>query len=298
MAHQPKLQAQLNPQGWKQFLTGRKELLDAFDRARTFSKLHEVETYHGVVAEAQFRKWLSNFLPKKFAVTSGYIISQGLPESQRAPHFDVIIYDAIQSPVLWVEDHSDVSEHGRSRAIPAEYVAAVLEVKPSFHTASVKAAIDHLKDLEPLLSGEDSAEQPYKVYLPKDFCCGVVFFEIKRSAERSFVAMDALLGGVVLRNFMGAIILRGEGRPGEDTAMFKLLEGKQEIVFDPTGKSLITDNGLPSKCIPDGQGNFLNFAMMWMPAAFSNFTFDLLALMNGSYRPGFISSYHGFGTVR
>jgi hypothetical protein len=61
----------LGTQGWRQLLTCKKELLDAFDRARQHSRAHEVETYHGIVAEAQFRNWLSDFLPKKYGVTAG-----------------------------------------------------------------------------------------------------------------------------------------------------------------------------------------------------------------------------------
>jgi hypothetical protein len=56
-------------QGWKQFLTSKKEMLDAFDQAREKAEAHEVETYHGKVAEARFREWLSRFLPKRYDVT-------------------------------------------------------------------------------------------------------------------------------------------------------------------------------------------------------------------------------------
>ena len=83
-----KLAIKLPSQGWKQILTSRKEMLDSYDRAREHARSHEVETYHGNVAEAVFRKWLSDFLPKRYGVTSGYIISPGLGESDKAPHFE------------------------------------------------------------------------------------------------------------------------------------------------------------------------------------------------------------------
>jgi hypothetical protein len=57
------LKIEFPTQGWKQFLTGRKEMLDAFDSAREKSHSHEVETYHGKVAEARFRDWLATFFP-------------------------------------------------------------------------------------------------------------------------------------------------------------------------------------------------------------------------------------------
>lgn len=174
-----KLQIQFPSQGWKQFLTARKEILDAFDRAREKARSHEVETYHGKVAEAEFRKWLASFLPKRFGVTSGYIISTGLKSTDKAPHFDVIIYDQLESPVLWIEDHPDVSSQGRSLAIPVEYVKCVLEVKSSFASNTVDNAIGHLKDLLPLMASIDDPTERYKLHLPQTFCCGLVFFDLK-----------------------------------------------------------------------------------------------------------------------
>ena len=44
------------------------------------------------------------------------------------PHFDVIIYDELDAPVLWIEDTPDASPQGRSLAIPVEHVRGVLEV--------------------------------------------------------------------------------------------------------------------------------------------------------------------------
>jgi hypothetical protein len=128
-----KLQVEFPAQGWKQFLASRKEMLDAYDRAREKSKSHEVETFHGKVAEAELRKWLSSFLPKKYGVNSGYIVSLGLKSTAKTPHFDVIIYDQLESPVLWIEDFPDVSPQGRALAIPAEHASdAFLKSKLAF----------------------------------------------------------------------------------------------------------------------------------------------------------------------
>ena len=63
----------------------------------------------------------------------------------------MIIYDYLESPVLWIEDNPDSSEQGHSLAIPVEYVRAVLEVKSTFCTKAVKDAIEHLSDLRPLM---------------------------------------------------------------------------------------------------------------------------------------------------
>lgn len=295
MENNKKLKAQINPQGSEQFLTGRKELLDSFDKARIYSKLHEVETYHGVVAESQYRKWLTNFLPKKYGVTSGYIISQGLPNHEKAPHYDVIIYDALESPVLWVEDHSDVSEHGKSRAIPAEYVTAVLEIKASFNSKTVNDAINHLKDLEQLMETEDDADEPYKVSLPKNFVCGLVFFELKAKDIKNISAVDNFINAVKLKGFLGGIILRGEGRLDNSSGSISLLCGPKELNrVDSNTIDMIRSPSTMSKSIVDSENNYYNFLLAWTPSAFSTFSFHIISTMNGTYRQGFISSFHGF----
>lgn len=63
------LKVKFPAQGTKQMLTSREEILDAVDRARKKAQSHEFPAYHGNVAEAAFRKWLSEFLPKRYGVT-------------------------------------------------------------------------------------------------------------------------------------------------------------------------------------------------------------------------------------
>ena len=75
------LEVQFPSQGWKQIITARKAILDAFDTAREQARAHEVETYHGRVAEAEIRKWLVQFLPKRYGVTSVTLY----PRASRAP---------------------------------------------------------------------------------------------------------------------------------------------------------------------------------------------------------------------
>ena len=137
-------------------------MLDNFDRAREQSRAHEVETYHGTVAEAEIRRWLGTFLPKKYAITSGYIVSPGIKSGEKLPHFDIIIYNAFESPILWVEDSADRSVQGRSLAIPVEYVSGVLEVKARLTSSTMTSALEHLADLKPLMDGYDGDSDRYK----------------------------------------------------------------------------------------------------------------------------------------
>ena len=224
-----KLKVEFPTQGWKQFLTSRKEMLDAYDRAREKAKAHQVETFHGKVAEAELRKWLSDFLPKRYGITSGYIVSPGLKSSQKSPHFDVIIYDYLESPVLWIEDYPDLSAQGRSLAIPVEYVCCVLEVKSNFSTSTVTDAMEHLADLLPLMGGPDASQEKYKLHLPAHFCCGLVFFDLREEHQFGETALSKMIGGIQLRGFFGGVILRGEGHEKSVTGRLSLLRSETPI---------------------------------------------------------------------
>lgn len=290
------LKIQIPSQGWKQFLTSRKEMLDSFDKARTHSRKHKVETFHGNVAEAEFRKWLTNFLPKKYAVTSGYIISQGVSDSDKLPHFDVIIYEHLEAPILWIENNPDSSEQGRSLAIPAEFVKSVIEVKSAFKKSTVKDAIEHLAELKNLMKGTDAPNERYKMHLPPDFFCSIAFFELRKENEKDLKAIKELTNALNLRGFYGGVILRGEGHKKELTCNIKMLSADTKL----TTSFEKTDSLLKSHTIIElGQLNEnTSFGAMlsWTEMNFSQFSFDLVALLNGSFEIGRLSSFYGFGT--
>src|SRR5258708_3539231 len=95
--------------GWRQFLLAKREILHDYERAKHYAKAHKVQVSHGNVGAASFRNWLEQFLPKRFGVCNGYIASQQIQEPYKFPHFDIIIYDQQNSPVLWIEDNLDSS---------------------------------------------------------------------------------------------------------------------------------------------------------------------------------------------
>jgi hypothetical protein len=286
MVTEKKPPQRIGTQGWKQFLTARKEILDAYDKSRTLSKAHETETYHGKVAEAEFRKWLSSFLPKKYAVTAGYIISQGAKDTVRAPHFDVIIYNQHDSPILWIEDNSDTSLSGRSLAIPAEYVYSVMEVKASFEPSTTKDALAHLQDLEPLLAGINPPQEMYKIYLPSEFFSAIVFIELRKKNEYSAKSLDNMLPNQDMRGYYGGIVLRAEDDVTDKVARISLSIG------DGVFESLITGSPF-SKSFEIKPNESLVAMLMWSEANFATFAFDIVALLNGTYRRNYISSRHG-----
>lgn len=279
-------------QGWHQFLTGRSRMLAEYDIARNQSKAHEVETHHGRVAEAVFRKWLTSFLPKRYDVCAGYIISQGATSEERVPHFDVIIYDALNAPVLWVEDHPDATVAGASRAIPAEYVKCVVEVKSAFSSTTSTQVLEHLRDLEPLVQVESPNER-YRKFLPPNFFCLAVFFELRETEQNSVAALDNLVPGDDMPRFAGGMILRRQGASGEASGRIMRIVQQEE-----RSTSLVKDTSTlfgtafsNTKRLATGQhqGALLN----WTVWDFSRFAWDILAIMNGTYDPHLMSSLHG-----
>ena len=290
------LKIQMPSQGWKQFLTARKEMLDAYDRAKTLSEKNKVETHHGRVAEAEFRKWLINFLPKKYGVTSGYIISQGVSNFTKAPHFDVIIYEHLESPTLWIEENPDASKQGKSLAIPAEYVKCVIEVKSAFKNSNVKNAIKHLDELSPLLSNIDAPGERYKMYLPKDFFCSLVFFELRSEDAANKKALNSMIEGIKLRGFFGGLILRGEGITTEACGELRILRSDTEMKSFGISKRILPSGWVNTDSYKHIDNQHYSAMLMFTEPSFSAFAFDIIALLNGTFEVGRLSSFHVHGT--
>ncbi|MGD0820981.1 MAG: DUF6602 domain-containing protein [Desulfomonilia bacterium] len=252
-------------------------------------------TFHGKVAEAEFRKWLASFLPKRYGITSGYIVSTGLKSGDKTPHFDIIIYDQLESPILWVEDFPDVSSQGRSLAIPVEYVRCVLEVKSNFSSTTVVNAMEHLKDLLPLMGGPDNPQEKYKLHLSTNFACGLVFFNLKKDNQFSETALSIVISGIELRGFFGGVILRGEGHDKALTGRISLL--RSETPIESTighDKQSLLNLGI-AQSVQVSVNQHIGSMLMWAEPFFSQFGFDLIAMMQGTYEVGRLSSFYGVG---
>lgn len=182
--------------GWKEFQRNKQDILDEVTKLRQQTQNRPVKTAHGDAAEAKIRQWLSEFLPKKYAVTSGYIVPDLYLGQDTYYHFDVIIYDVLEAPVLWVESNSDTSEQGKFRAIPAKYVRAVYEVKSTFNS---KSASDVIKKLEQLT--------PHASRLHPNFSCGAIFIELKESDINNQNILKKLMPGASIPGFFGGMVI-------------------------------------------------------------------------------------------
>lgn len=247
------------------------------------------------MAEAQFRVWLNSFLPKRYSVTSGYIVSPGLKSTDITPHYDVIIFDQLESPILWVEDNPDHSSQGSSLAIPVEHVKGVLEVKSIFSSKSVGEAMEHLKDLLPLMGGLDEPSDRYKLHLGPSFCCGLIFFDLKSDSQFSKAALKKINLGRELRGFFGGIVLRGEGHTKPLTGTLSLLQSKTPIEGTiRQNKQSLLNMGM-SQSVQIAENLHLSSMISWSESEFSRFAFDLLAMIQDKYEVGRLSSFHGMG---
>jgi hypothetical protein len=276
---------------WQQFLLAKRSMLAEYDRALEHARSQPVVTHHGNVAEAAVRDWLGTFLPKRFGVTSGYIRSQGMPEAHQSSHFDVIIYDQLNAPTLWIEENRDKADVGRSRIIPAEHVGAILEVKAAFSHRTVDDSIGKLRQLAPLVVGVDDANERYPKYLPAHAVLGVLFFELRKDDRKDLGALELFRGLQLGRPFYGGVVLRGEGLRLDETAMIELTVANEPMT------PIFTDAGLLHGCAMSGTaevgGQHWGAMLMWSDVNFSRFAFDLLALLNGTYQRGRVSSFHG-----
>lgn len=116
--------------------------------------------------------------------------------------------------------------NGQSRAIPAEYVKAVFEVKSRFNAQNVKNAINHIGELEILLSGQNPDPDGYNLFLPKDFFWSLVFFDFKIGDRGKLSSLNNFLDGLKFRGIAPSVILRYEGFENE------MLTGSVELFFE------------------------------------------------------------------
>lgn len=275
---------------WPQFLMAKRLMLSEYDRAKGHANTQPVAVHHGNVGEAGFRNWLATFLPKRFGVTSGYIRSQGATPFQSS-HYDVIIYDQLEAPILWVEENRDKADGGKARIIPAEYVGAVFEVKAAFNRRSVTDAIVKLGQLAPLVAGVDEPGERYPKFLPINAVFGFVFFELRQEDAKDIAALEAFRNLSFGRGFYGAVIMRGEGLAIDNTAKIESMIGDQPM------NPLFPDAGLLNHIAMTGtlqvESRHCMAMAQWSGVNFSSFAFDVLALLNNTYKHGFASSFHG-----
>lgn len=185
--------------GWRQFWQNRTNILCKYDAEKTLNKDRPVRTSHGKVLEAEIRKWLSEFLPKKYAVTSGYIIPDVVVTDYTLNHFDIIVYNQLEAPILWIENNEDNSIIGTIRAIPAKYIYCVIEVKATLTKKHISDTIEKLAELN-----------QYGHYFPATFCCSSIFAEIGDEVSDNLSILQTFISSSNLFRYFGSLVLRAK----------------------------------------------------------------------------------------
>lgn len=291
--------------GWQEFLRQKKDILSNYDSAKEMNSNRPVQTEHGNVAEASYRKWLSEYLPKKYGVTSGFIIPDVRSLDYKLNHYDVIIYDAINSPILWGSDNPDNTSQGRSRAIPAEHVHAVFEVKSSFTKTSITESINKLKELNRM-----------KGHLNKYFSSGSVFFELHAKDQKTCKLAEDLYDDGVF-GYFGGMILRAEGFDPNITGYYQFIRNGPETIdgmplirdigdmeINNDGNPILTRQGDMAEAIAkDNVWHFnkgyspviKNVSLTWSYNNFPQFFIDMLDRLQGTFNPAKGSKQGSYG---
>jgi len=212
--------------GWSEMLANRNELLNEYDNSLRKNQNRPLRTSHGISGEAAFRNKLIEYLPQKYGVTSGYIIPDIISNSYKIYHFDIIIYDKLNSPILWVDGSFDDSELGKNRAIPAKYIFSIIEVKSQFNASSIRQAVDKLSELTNI-----------KSHFPREFTSSMFFFDIKNGLIKNTRLLNKIIAKPLFK-FTGGIILRSELNI-EMTGLIKFFEGNYDSNGDDTDGDLV-----------------------------------------------------------
>lgn len=93
----------------------------------------------GVARENILKDFLDQYLPKKYAISKGEIVDS---EGNRSKQCDLIIYDHLSCPILYVSKDSQI--------FPAESVYAVIQVKSVLNTHEVESSINNIKSVKML----------------------------------------------------------------------------------------------------------------------------------------------------
>lgn len=247
------------------------------------------------------RKWLSDYLPARYGVTSGYIIPDIVVADYKLYHFDVIICDAMNSPVLWMDANYDAADQGRKRAIPAKHVRAVLEVKAALSRNTAEEVIEKLAQMNAL-----------RGHLPTNFSCATVFFELDPKLVNDHQILFALTKGASVTGYFGGMVLRCEldptmiGSIGVTARPAKSEDARDVLVplaksletigvhRDQAGNPIITEQGAgvagfaspAGLCFsklygPSVYSDQCGLYLHWSHNAFAQFALDLLERVEG-----------------
>jgi len=272
--------------GVDSFFAQRDELLNAFDKAKKQAADDAVKTEHGTIGEAEVRTWLETFLPKRFGVCKGYIITTNLQFAGPLDEWDVIVYDAIEAPILFTRGPSDPQAGETKRAIPVEHVRGIMEVKATLTPEMARRCVAKLRKLGQYLGL--NADSPYPKYLCEPFVANALFFDAKpdnlQQYRRALDHFSVLYCQEPMIPFMGALVLRSPHNPGHNG--YLQAQWSEEPISYPD----VFEMSSPFQ-YPDGAHGVFG-TLSWGVNNYPMFLFDFLAFLRGT-RTNRVSSFYG-----
>lgn len=269
------------------FFAMRSQLLSDFEVAKQRISDDPVKTEHGNVGEAQVRNWLKEFLPKKFGVCKGYIITSNLNYAGPLEEWDIIIFDALESPILFTKGQGDGGES--RRAIPIEYVRGVIEVKSSLNLVSAKKAVKKLKKLGDFIRDKNSKNYPTHFTFP--FISSMIFLEVnieKFPTYRNVLNKISEINQEEIIPFIGALVLK-DSKNIAHSGYLKQLVGELDAVKSLEESVFEMSNIYQFK---DGKYGCFGSITGYTKNSFPEYTFDLLSYLRGK-KTNFKSSLYG-----
>ena len=272
--------------GVDSFFAERVKILDRYDQVKQQSLDDPVKVEHGIVGEILIREWLKSFLPKRFGVCKGYIITTNLEYNGVLEEWDVIIYDAIESPILFTRGEGlDANNSGQKRAVPVEYVRAVIEVKAKLNPKSAKDVFEKLQKLVSFIGVNQSDKFPQFFCLP--FVSATIFLETDVNSLKQYrKALDGLCEIYTIQQdlrFMGALILRSQREPKHSGYL------QLEVMNEPFSYPDVFEM---SSVFPFSEDQYGQFGCLcYSVNSYPKFIFDLLANVKGINYP--TSSLYG-----
>ena len=209
-------------------LAERTKLLGLYDTAKAQVADDPVKVDHGNVAEDIFRRYLARFLPKKYGVAKGHILTRDLTYEGPMEEWDIIIYDVMECPVLFVRDESSSTPR---LGIPVQFVNAIVEVKAALTQASAHKVAEKLLKLERFKRPSESNSKERGDYLPWGFFSMAVFFETATASKNDYrKCLDKLqpLGIHKFTQFEQALILRSQNDAQASGIISSLISGESE----------------------------------------------------------------------
>lgn len=270
--------------GFNSLYAERRKLLCEYDILKDQLDDDPVKVEHGIKAEAHFRKFLEQFLPKKFGVTKGYIITPNLEYEGSLEEWDIIIYDALESPVLFVRQNEDDNNNSAKRGIPVEYVRAVIEVKATFNKTMAKSAAKKLHKLRQFIKNDRTDDMSANDALKYPFTTFAVFYETNVSnIEQYLQALSELTifgGKEPLVQFAGGLILRGENWPNYSSGISMIMGGSKEP------QKLLIESCEACEAVPsfDEHLNVSVYSTGYGENEFWNFLMNLVHFLNGQMK--------------